>query len=74
MEEHGPYLPAFTDGYLSQRLAADLALAIAARPGWKALVFPQIPLGSEGYNSPVDALDQASDFFHDTYGGRMVHL
>jgi creatinine amidohydrolase len=50
LEEHGPYLPAFTDGYLSQRLTADLARAIAARPGWKALVFPQIPLGAEGYN------------------------
>ncbi|SPE40017.1 hypothetical protein SBA3_3570004 [Candidatus Sulfopaludibacter sp. SbA3] len=121
LEEHGPYLPAFTDGYLSQRLAADLAHAIAARPGWTALVFPQIPLGAEGYNhlggqasfpgsyvvrsstlravfmdlaSQLGeqgfrwifvthvhgaelhnrALDQASDFFHDTYGGRMVHL
>jgi creatinine amidohydrolase/Fe(II)-dependent formamide hydrolase-like protein len=50
LEEHGPYLPAFTDGYLSQRLATDLAHAIAARPGWKALLFPQIPLGVEGYN------------------------
>ena len=42
LEEHGPYLPAFTDGYLSQRMTADVARAIAARPGWKALVFPQI--------------------------------
>jgi creatinine amidohydrolase/Fe(II)-dependent formamide hydrolase-like protein len=50
LEEHGPYLPAFTDGYLSQRMAADVARAIAARPGWKALVFPQIPLGAEPYN------------------------
>ena len=50
LEEHGPYLPAFTDGYLSQRMAADLARSIAARPGWKALVFPQIPLGAEPYN------------------------
>jgi creatinine amidohydrolase/Fe(II)-dependent formamide hydrolase-like protein len=50
LEEHGPYLPAFTDGYLSQRLAAEVARAMAARPGWNALVFPQIPLGAEGYN------------------------
>jgi len=50
LEEHGPYLPAFTDGYLSQRMAADVARSIAARPGWKALVFPQIPLGAEPYN------------------------
>src|ERR1039457_6624300 len=50
LEEHGPYLPAFTDGYLSQRMAADVASAIANRPGWKALLFPQIPLGAEPYN------------------------
>jgi len=121
LEEHGPYLPAFTDGYLSQRLASEVASGIAARPGWKVLVFPQIPLGAESYNFlggkasfpgsyPVRsatlravfmdlaanigeqgfrwifvahvhgaglhnrALDQASDFFHDVYGGRMVHL
>lgn len=122
LEEHGPYLPAFTDGYLSQRMASDVAAAIAARPGgWKALVFPQIPLGAEPYNHlgartsfpgsyPVRAstlraifmdfaselgeqgfrniivvhvhgaglhnraLDQASDYFREEYGGRMVHL
>jgi len=50
LEEHGPYLPAFTDGYLSQRMAADVARSIGARPGWTALVFPQIPLGAEPYN------------------------
>jgi len=121
LEEHGPYLPAFTDGYLSQRMTAEVAKAIAARPGWRALVFPQIPLGAEPYNHlgaktsfpgsyPVRsstlraifmdmasnigeqgfrwiivvhvhgaglhnrALDQASDYFHDAYGGRMAHL
>lgn len=121
LEEHGPYLPAFTDGFLSQQLTADLARGIVARPGWKVLIFPQIPLGAEPYNALggqsqfpgsyavrsatlravfMDlasalgeqgfrwifvvhihgaglhnrALDQASDFFHDTYGGRMVHL
>jgi creatinine amidohydrolase/Fe(II)-dependent formamide hydrolase-like protein len=121
LEEHGPYLPAFTDGYLSQRMTAEVAKAIASRPGWKALVFPQIPLGAEPYNHlgaktsfpgsyPVRsstlraifmdlasdigeqgfrwilvvhvhgaglhnrALDQASDYFHDTYAGRMAHL
>ncbi len=121
LEEHGPYLPAFTDGYLSERLTTELAGAVVARPGWKALVFPLVPLGAEGSNSLgrqfdfpgsytvrsatlravfMDlasdlgeqgfrwifivhihgaglhnrALDDASDFFHDTYGGRMVHL
>lgn len=121
LEEHGPYLPAFTDGYLSQRMTDEVAKAVAARPGWKALIFPQIPLGAEPYNHlgakpffpgsyPVRsstlraifmdlaanlgeqgfryilvvhvhgaglhnrALDQAGDFFHDAYGGRMAHL
>ncbi len=121
LEEHGPYLPAFTDGYMSERLTRELAAAIAARPGWKALVFPLLPIGAEGSNSLgrkfsfpgsytvrsatlravlMDlaselgeqgfrwifivhihgaglhnrALDDASDFFHDTYGGQMVHL
>jgi creatinine amidohydrolase/Fe(II)-dependent formamide hydrolase-like protein len=122
LEEHGPYLPAHTDGILSERLTQELAHTIAARkPGWKVLVFPQIPLGACGSNeigrhfvfpgtyavraatlravfmdlaaelgeqgfrwvfivnvhgSPQHnrALDQASDFFGDTYKGRMVHL
>jgi len=122
LEEHGPYLPAHTDGILSERLTQELAQAIAAKkPGWKVLVFPQIPLGASGSNelgghfvfagtyairsatlravfmdlaaelgeqgfrwifvvnvhgAPLHnrALDQASDFFRDTYGGRMVHL
>ncbi len=121
LEEHGPYLPAFTDGYMSVRMTEELAAAIAARPGWKVLVFPMVPLGAEGFNNLggkssfpgtytvraatlravyMDlasdlgeqgfrwifivhihgaglhnrALDQASDFFHDTYGGQMVHL
>ena len=50
MEEHGPYLPSFTDGYSNERLTEDLAAAIAKRPGWAAVVFPIIPLGSDGAN------------------------
>jgi creatinine amidohydrolase/Fe(II)-dependent formamide hydrolase-like protein len=49
LEEHGPYLPSFTDGYWNERLGRDLAEAIAAR-GWTALVFPTIPLGYGGAN------------------------
>jgi creatinine amidohydrolase/Fe(II)-dependent formamide hydrolase-like protein len=122
LEEHGPYLPAHTDGILSDRLTKELAQAIVAKkPGWEVLIFPQIPLGASGSNelgghfafagtyavrpatlravfmdlaaelgeqgfrwifvvnvhgAPLHnrALDQASDFFQDTYGGRMVHL
>src|SRR6185295_3354542 len=122
LEEHGPYLPAYTDGILSERLTQELARAVTAgRPGWTVLLFPQIPFGASGYNeigghyvfpgtyavrpstlravfmdlaselgdqgfrwiavvhvhgSPmhIRPIDDASDFFHDTYGGRMVNL
>jgi len=50
LEQHGPYLPSFTDGYMNERLTQDLANAIVERPGWKVLVFPIIPLGAGGAN------------------------
>ena len=50
LEEHGPYLPSYTDGYVNESLAAKLASAIGQRPGWTAVVFPTIPLGSGGAN------------------------
>ncbi len=121
LEEHGPYLPAYTDGIFSEQLTDELAKAIAARTDWSVLVFPTVPLGSSGSNEyggkftfpgtyavrsetlravSMDlatelgehgfrwlfvinvhgaalhnhALDQAGDYFHDAYGGRMVHL
>jgi creatinine amidohydrolase/Fe(II)-dependent formamide hydrolase-like protein len=121
LEEHGPYLPSYTDGYWNERAGRDLAEAIAARPGWTALLFPPIPLGEgganfiggkhtfpgsfnvsattlravymdladalgeqgfrwifvvDGHGSPIHnrSLDEAGDYFHDTHGGRMVHL
>ncbi len=122
LEEHGPYLPAFTDGILSAQLTTQLAAGIVKqRPGWTVLVFPPISVGASGSNelgrqyvfpgtyavrpstlraafvdlaselgeqgfrwimvvhvhgSPlhIGALDDAGDFFHDTYGGTMVNL
>ncbi len=121
LEEHGPYLPSFSDGYANERFTEELADAISDRPGWNALVFPQIPLGSGGANeigrkyvfdgtyairsttlravfmdlatalgeagfqwifvvhghgaaTHNRALDQAGDYFHDMYGGRMARL
>ena len=121
LEEHGPYLPSYTDGYSIAAYARALAAAIVARPGWTVVMFPQIPLGNDPANTigglrrfpgsyPVRmatlravymdlatelgeqgfkwiflvhnhgapnhhiALNQASDYFHDTYGGTMVHL
>jgi len=50
MEEHGPYLPSYADGYLNERLTADLAAAIARRPRWTVVIFPVIPLGAGGAN------------------------
>jgi creatinine amidohydrolase/Fe(II)-dependent formamide hydrolase-like protein len=121
LEEHGPYLPSYTDGYAIDAYTQELAKAIVARPGWTVVLFPQIPLGNDPANTiggkrvfpgsyPVrmvtlraiymdlanelgeqgfrwvflvhnhgapnhhKALNQASDYFHDVYGGTMVHL
>lgn len=121
LEEHGPHLPSFTDGFSNEWLTQKLAEAIVERPGWAVLVFPTVPLGHGGANeiggeysfpgtysvrrSTLRAifmdlatelgeqgfrwifvvhghgepfhnlmLDQACDYFRDTYGGRMVHL
>lgn len=121
LEQHGPYLPSFSDGYMNERLTQDLANAIVERPGWKTLIFPLIPLGSGGANiigqkyvfpgsftvrpstlrtvfmdlatelgeqgfrwifvihlhgaAPHNrALNQAGDYFEDTYKGHMVNL
>ena len=51
MEEHGPYLPWYSDGFQNERYTADLAAAIARRLGWTAVVFPSIPLGVSGANA-----------------------
>src|SRR5262245_59192869 len=51
VEEHGPYLPAFTDGYASEWAAGQVAKAIVARPGWTVVTFPVVPLG---VGSPED--------------------
>ena len=121
LEEHGPYLPSYTDGYANERLTGDLAAAVARRPGWAAVIFPAIPLGAVGANaigakysfpgtyavrpatlravfmdlatelgeqgfrrifvihghggpSHNRVLDEAGEYFRDTYGGHMVHL
>lgn len=118
MEEHGPYLPANTDGYVSERQARDLAEALVAE-GWQVLLFPALPLGAGGANelaakypfpgtyvvrldtlravymdladelgeagfrwvflvhshgapNHVRILQEASDYFTDTYPGRML--
>jgi creatinine amidohydrolase len=121
LEQHGPYLPSFTDGYMNQALTMEIANAITKRPGWKALIFPLIPLGSGGANeigrkynfsgtyairhtilrsifmdwgselgdqgfknifvvhmhgapNHNQAIDQASDYFSETYKGKMVNI
>lgn len=51
LEEHGPYLPCFTDGYQSEFISDAVAHAIAGRPGWSVLLFPTIPLGANGANT-----------------------
>lgn len=121
LEEHGPYLPAFSDGYQSGFLAARVADAIVARPDWMVLRFPSLPLGAMPANEiggrfsfsgsyPVRmttlravymdlatdlgeagfqwvvvvnyhggpnhnrAIDDASRYFSETYGGQMLNV
>ncbi len=50
LEEHGPYLPAGTDGIFNRQLADDLAKSIASRPGWTVLMLPSVPLGAAAAN------------------------
>ena len=50
LEEHGPYLPSFTDGYWNEKLTDTIAKAIATRKDWNVLIFPTIPLGNSGAN------------------------
>jgi creatinine amidohydrolase len=121
LEEHGPYMPSYIDGYVSERQAREVAEAIAARPGFTAVLYPPIPIGQGGANiiggkhsfpgsynvraetlravymdladafgaqgfrwillvddhgSPNHnrALNEAGDYFRETYGGAMVHV
>ena len=50
LEEHGPYLPSFTDGYINERLTQELTKAITQKAGRQVLLFPLIPLGTGGAN------------------------
>ena len=42
LEEHGPHLPSYTDGYSNEWLAQKLAESIVTRPGMSVLMFPTI--------------------------------
>jgi creatinine amidohydrolase/Fe(II)-dependent formamide hydrolase-like protein len=121
LEQHGPHLPSFTDGYMNEWWTRRIAEAIAARPGWQVVVFPMLPLGDGGANeigghyvwpgsyglrletlravymdfaselghqgfkwifvvqnhgSPMHnkMLDEAAEYFGETFGGVMVNL
>ena len=121
LEEHGPFLPSYSDGYQSEFIAARVAEAVAARPGWTVVRFPEIPLGTfpasyvsgryvfpgsypirtttlrailmdlatdlgesefrwvfvftmHGGPTHNQALDQAAQYFNDSFAGRMVHV
>ena len=50
LEAQGTLLPTGAELFRSDRLAADIAVSIAARPGWTALLLPTIPLGSGAFD------------------------
>jgi creatinine amidohydrolase len=45
MEEHGPYLPLYTDGYTNEKLARMVADTIYTKLKFNVLIFPTVPLG-----------------------------
>lgn len=121
LEEHGPYLPSFSDGYMNEALTLEIANSIIKRPDWNVLIFPIIPLGTGGANeigrkysfsgtyairqktlraifmdlgselgnqgfkkifvvhmhgsaNHNQAIDQAGEFFEETYDGKMINI
>lgn len=46
LEEHGPFLPSYSDGYQSEFIATRVAEAVVGRSSWTVLRFPDIPLGA----------------------------
>jgi creatinine amidohydrolase len=50
LEQHGPYLPSFTDGYMNLAITDSIAHAIVKNTGRPVLIFPLIPLGNGGAN------------------------
>jgi creatinine amidohydrolase/Fe(II)-dependent formamide hydrolase-like protein len=50
LEQHGPHLPSFSDGYMNEWLTVRLAEDIVQRDGWSVVIFPTIPLGNGGAN------------------------
>jgi len=121
LEEHGPYLPSYSDGYQTEFVTTKIAEAIVARPGWTVLKFPPLPLGTmpaseiggkfafpgsypirmstlravymdlatdlgeagfkwifvvnlHGAPPHAKAIDDASRYFNESYGGKMIHL
>jgi hypothetical protein len=50
LEEHGPYLPAFTDGTLSERLTSKLVAGVVAKkPDWTPPVGELVMCTSNGW-------------------------
>ena len=69
LEEHGPFLPSYSDGYQTEFVATRVAEAIVARPGWAVLRFPAMPLGT----SPASEIGERFSF-PGSYGVRSTTL
>lgn len=51
LEEHGPHLPSYTDGYVNDYLTEEIAKELhGSKKDWTVLLFPAIPLGVGGGN------------------------
>lgn len=47
---HGSLLPSGSELFQNERIAADLAADIMARPGWTVVMLPTVPLGSGAFD------------------------
>ena len=45
LEQHGPHLPVYTDGYTTQWFTRRVAEAVVSRTQRPVVIYPQIPLG-----------------------------
>lgn len=73
LEEHGPHIPAYTDGYITEQIIQDVAAAVV-RKGWNALVFPIIPIGTDALNEVPGVYPYPGSFVVRAYTFRAMFM
>ena len=73
MEEHGPYMPAYVDGYITEHIIKDVAEAVEKK-GWDALVFPTFPIGVGACNEVGELYPYPGSFTVRAYTFRALYM